>query len=178
VSETVVETTLLDADRRMPRNCSRGWRNPTAWRSRLRSPPLGRSNFVRYAIGTGSPDCSHRVGHCLAAPIAWFNLRRHLGKALQSESRGGTSGRATQFCVIASSSRRLPWRSFCWLEPVCSASVFTVRRRFLGLPVRPHPDRANLASMGRLPDGTARLTFVESLMVKVGHLPGGVRGRG
>ena len=36
------------------------------------------------------------MGMLLAVPIAWFNLRRHLGNALQSESRGGTGGRAVQ----------------------------------------------------------------------------------
>jgi predicted lysophospholipase L1 biosynthesis ABC-type transport system permease subunit len=36
------------------------------------------------------------MGIVFAVPIAWFNLRRHLGNALQSESRGGTSGRAAQ----------------------------------------------------------------------------------
>jgi predicted permease len=36
------------------------------------------------------------MGIVLAAPIAWFNLRRHLGNALHSQSRGGTSGRAAQ----------------------------------------------------------------------------------
>jgi predicted permease len=36
------------------------------------------------------------LGIALAAPIAWFNLRRDLGNALQSETRGGTTGRAAQ----------------------------------------------------------------------------------
>ncbi len=36
------------------------------------------------------------MGIVFAAPVAWFNLRRHLGNALQSESRGGTSGRGAQ----------------------------------------------------------------------------------
>src|SRR5882724_10085793 len=36
------------------------------------------------------------MGVVLAAPIAWFNLRWRLGNALQSESRGGTSGRTAQ----------------------------------------------------------------------------------
>jgi predicted permease len=36
------------------------------------------------------------MGIVFAVPIAWFNFRRHLGSALQSESRGGTSGRAAQ----------------------------------------------------------------------------------
>ncbi|HEX4749972.1 MAG TPA: ABC transporter permease [Bryobacteraceae bacterium] len=35
------------------------------------------------------------LGLILAMPIAWFNLRPHLAEALQSESRGGTAGRAT-----------------------------------------------------------------------------------
>ena len=37
------------------------------------------------------------MGFVLAAPIAWFNLRGHLGNALQSVTRGGTSGRGAQF---------------------------------------------------------------------------------
>jgi hypothetical protein len=36
------------------------------------------------------------LGVLLASPIAWFNLRRPLGDALQSESRSGTSGHSTQ----------------------------------------------------------------------------------
>lgn len=36
------------------------------------------------------------TGLVLAVPIAWFQLRRHPGNALQSESRGGTSGPGAQ----------------------------------------------------------------------------------
>lgn len=36
------------------------------------------------------------MGFALAAPIAWFHLRGLLTSAIQSESRGGTSGRAAQ----------------------------------------------------------------------------------
>src|SRR6266853_278271 len=36
------------------------------------------------------------MGIVFAVPVACFNLRRHLGNALQSESRGGTSGRGAQ----------------------------------------------------------------------------------
>ncbi|MGC2528582.1 MAG: ADOP family duplicated permease [Candidatus Acidiferrum sp.] len=36
------------------------------------------------------------MGILFAMPVAWFHLRRHLGNALQSESRGGTSGRGGQ----------------------------------------------------------------------------------
>jgi predicted permease len=36
------------------------------------------------------------LGVVIAMPIAWFNLRSHLANALQSESRTGTTNRATQ----------------------------------------------------------------------------------
>jgi predicted permease len=36
------------------------------------------------------------LGVVIAVPLAWFNLRSHLGNALQSESRSGTAGRAVQ----------------------------------------------------------------------------------
>src|ERR1700733_3357545 len=36
------------------------------------------------------------MGIVFAVPVAWFRLRRHLGKALQSVSRGGTSERGAQ----------------------------------------------------------------------------------
>ena len=56
----------------------------------------------------GEPDCfdghlamvalatAVTLGVLLAVPIAWLNLRRPLGDALQSEGRSGTSARATQ----------------------------------------------------------------------------------
>jgi predicted permease len=36
------------------------------------------------------------IGILIALPLAWFNLREHLGSALQSESRTGTTGRSAQ----------------------------------------------------------------------------------
>ena len=36
------------------------------------------------------------MGIVFAVPVAWFHLLRHLGNALQSESRGGTSGHRAQ----------------------------------------------------------------------------------
>ena len=115
------------------------------------------------------------MGIVFAVPIAWFNLRRHLGNALQSESRGGTSGRAAQ--VLRHS----------FIVSQIASGIHAVGRsgsartqssacdgRFSGLPVRPHPHWANLASMGNLPGRTSRLTFVESLMDKIGHTAGSV----
>lgn len=36
------------------------------------------------------------LGILIALPVAWFNLRGHLANVMQSEFRGGTTGRATQ----------------------------------------------------------------------------------
>jgi predicted permease len=112
------------------------------------------------------------MGIVFAAPIAWFNLRRHLGRALQSESRGGTSGRATQFL-----------RHSFIVSQIALAFMLLAGAGLLGLSLR----RAMAVSPGfqsdhiltgqiLLPWATypdaARLTFVESLTDKIGHLPG------
>jgi predicted permease len=112
------------------------------------------------------------MGIVFAVPIAWFNLRRHLGSALQSESRGGTSGRATQFL-----------RHGFIVSQIALAFMLLAGAGLLGLSLQ----RAMAVSPGfqsdhiltghiLLPWATypdaARLTFVESLMDKTGHLPG------
>jgi len=113
------------------------------------------------------------MGVALAAPIAWFNLRRHLGNALQSESRGGTSGRAAQIL-----------RHSFIVSQIALAFVLLAGAGLLGLSLQ----RAMAVSPGfqsdhvltghillpwaDYPDGTARLKFVESLMEKTGYLPG------
>ena len=112
------------------------------------------------------------MGVMFAMPIAWFNLRRHLGSALQSESRGGTSGRATQFL-----------RHGFIVSQIALAFMLLAGAGLLGLSLQ----RAMAVSPGfqsdhiltghiLLPWATypdaARLTFVESLMDKTGHLPG------
>ena len=113
------------------------------------------------------------MGVVLAAPIAWFNLRRHMGNALQSESRGGTSGRSAQIlrhCFIVSQ--------------IALAFVLLAGAGLLGLSLQ----RVMAVSPGfqsdhvltgqislpwkSYPDGAARLAFVENLMDKIGHLPG------
>jgi len=113
------------------------------------------------------------MGIVLAAPIAWFNLRRHLGNALQAESRGGTSGRAAQFL-----------RHGFIVSQIALAFMLLAGAGLLGLSLQ----RVMAVSPGfqsdhvltgqillpwaDYPDGTARLTFVESLIDKIGHLPG------
>jgi predicted permease len=113
------------------------------------------------------------IGIVLAVPIAWFNLRRHLVNALQSESRGGTSSRATQFL-----------RHGFIVSQIALAFMLLAGAGLLGLSLQ----RAMAVSPGfqsdhiltghiLLPwadyrDGASRLAFAEKLMDKVGHLPG------
>jgi predicted permease len=113
------------------------------------------------------------MGIVFAVPIAWFNLRRHLGNALQSESRGGTSGRGAQIL-----------RHSFIVSQIALAFTLLAGAGLLGLSLQ----RAMAVSPGfqsdhiltghillpwaDYPDGTARLTFVESMMDKIGHLPG------
>ncbi len=107
-----------------------------------------------------------------AMPIAWFYLRRHLGNALQSESRGGTSGHGAQIlrhCFIVSQ--------------IALAFMLLAGAGLLGLSLQ----RVMAVSPGFQSDHVltgqillpwanyseaARLTFVERLMDKIGHLPG------
>jgi predicted permease len=112
------------------------------------------------------------MGFVFAVPVAWFHLRGHLNHALQSESRGGTSGRATQFL-----------RHGFIVAQIALAFVLLAGAGLLGLSLQ----RAMAVSPGfqsdhilagqiLLPWATysegARLTFVENLLDKIGHLPG------
>jgi len=112
------------------------------------------------------------LGIVFAVPIAWFNLRRHLGNALQSESRGGTSGRAAQIL-----------RHSFIVSQIALAFVLLAGAGLLGLSLQ----RAMAVSPGFQSDhiltgqillpwadypNAARLTFIESLIDKIGHRPG------
>ncbi len=113
------------------------------------------------------------MGIVFAVPVAWFNLRRHLGNALQSESRGGTSGRAAQVL-----------RHSFIVSQIALAFMLLAGAGLLGLSLQ----RAMAVSPGfqsdhiltgqillpwaDYPDGTSRMKFVENLMDKIGHLPG------
>jgi predicted permease len=113
------------------------------------------------------------MGVVLAAPIVWLNLRRHLGNALQSESRGGTSGRTAQIL-----------RHSFIVSQIALAFMLLAGAGLLGLSLQRvmavSPGfRSDHILTGQIslpwksyPDGAARLAFVENLMDKVGHLPG------
>ena len=112
------------------------------------------------------------MGVVFAVPVAWFNLRRHLGDALQSQSRGGTSGRATQFL-----------RHGFIVSQIALAFTLLAGAGLLALSLQ----RAMAVSPGFQSDHIltgqillpwadysegARLGFIEKLMDNVGHLPG------
>jgi predicted permease len=113
------------------------------------------------------------MGILLAAPIAWFNLRRHLSNALQSESRSGTSGRAAQIL-----------RHSFVVSQIALAFMLLAGAGLLGLSLK----RVLAVSPGfrsdhiltgqiSLPrksysDGASRLALMEKLMDKIDRLPG------
>lgn len=112
------------------------------------------------------------MGTVFAVPIAWFNLRRHLGSALQSESRGGTSGRAAQVLrhtfIVSQIALAFLLLAGAGLLALSLQRVMAVSPGFqsdhvlTGQILLPWADYSE----------AARLTFVEALMDKIGHLPG------
>ena len=113
------------------------------------------------------------LGAVLAMPIAWFNLRRQLGNALQSRTRGGTSSRAAQIL-----------RHSFIVSQIALAFVLLAGAGLLGLSLQ----RAMAISPGfqpehvltgqislpvqTYPNAFARVAFIERLMDNVAHLPG------
>jgi putative ABC transport system permease protein len=112
------------------------------------------------------------LGIVLAAPIAWFNLRRHLGNALQSESRGGTSSRAAQILrhgfIVSQIALAFMLLAGAGLLAVSLQRVMAVSPGFQSDHV--------LTGQILLPwanyPAAARLTFVQSLQDKTGRIPG------
>jgi predicted permease len=113
------------------------------------------------------------MGVLLAVPIAWLNLRRPLGEALQSESRSGTSARSTQSL-----------RQVFVVSQIALAFTLLVGAGLLGISL----ERAMDVSPGfqsdhiltgkiSLPwksysDKNARVAFTEKLDDSLGRLPG------
>jgi predicted permease len=112
------------------------------------------------------------MGIVFAVPIAWFNPRRQLGNALQSESRGGTSGRGAQILrhsfIVSQIALAFILLAGAGLLSLSLQRVMAVSPGFqsdhilTGQILLPWADYSE----------AARLTFVESLMDKIGHLPG------
>ena len=136
--------------------------------------PLGRHIAFDARLALVALAAAVAMGIVLAAPIAWFNLRHHLDNALQSETRGGTAGRAAQtlrhsFIVaqialgIRAAGRGRPAR----------AQSQARDGRFSGLPVRSRSHGPNLSAVERL-SGRDRpgLLSSRSSLDELGHQPG------
>src|SRR5712672_1305850 len=172
VSETVVETTLL--------TLIGGCLGTAVGAGGIRllgalgydHLPLGGQISFDMRLGLVALIAAIVLGIVLAAPIAWFNLRRHLGNALQSESRSGTSGRATQIL-----------RHSFIVSQIALAFILLAGAGLLGLSLQ----RAMAVSPGFQSDHVltgqillpwadyseaGRLKFVEGLTDKLDHLPG------
>jgi predicted permease len=112
------------------------------------------------------------MGIVFALPIAWFNLRRHLGNALQSESRGETSGSAAQIMrhsfIVSQIALAFVLLSGAGLLGRSLQRVMAVSPGFQSDHVL---TGQILLPWANYPEA-ARLTFVETLMDKIGHLPG------
>jgi predicted permease len=111
------------------------------------------------------------MGIVFAVPVAWVNLRRHLGNALQSQSRGGTNGHSAQIL-----------RHSFLVSQIALAFILLAGTGLLGLSLQ----RVMAISPGFRSDhvltgqillpwtyqDAARLTFVENLMDRIDHTPG------
>jgi predicted permease len=112
------------------------------------------------------------MGIVFAVPVTWFNLRRHLGNALQSVSRGGTTGHGAQIL-----------RHSFVIAQIALAFVLLAGAGLLGLSL----ERVMAVSPGfqsdrvltgdiLLPwadyDEAGHVKFAESLIDKLNDLPG------
>jgi predicted permease len=172
VSETLVETTLLTlAGGLLGLAVGAGGIHLLRVLGADRLPLGGRIAFDARLAMAGMV-AAIVLGIVLAAPISWFNLRRHLGSALQSESRGGTSGRAAQILrhgfIVSQIALAFMLLAGAGLLALSLQRVLAVSPGFQSDHVL---TGQILLPWANYPDAV-RLTFVESLMDKIGHLPG------
>ncbi|MGB6198737.1 MAG: ABC transporter permease [Candidatus Acidiferrales bacterium] len=112
------------------------------------------------------------MGIVLAVPVAWFQLRRHLGNALQSQSRGGMTGHGAQIL-----------RHGFVVSQIALAFILLAGAGLLGLSLQ----RVLAVSPGFQSDhvltgqillpwadysAARRVKFMESLTDKLDHTPG------
>jgi predicted permease len=112
------------------------------------------------------------MGIVFALPVAWYQLRRNPGNALQSESRGGTSGHGAQVLrhsfIVSQIALALMLLTGAGLLGLSLQRVMAVSPGFqsdhvlTGQILLPWADYSE----------TGRMKFVESLMEKIGDLPG------
>ena len=173
VSEVAVETTLLTLAGGFL-GLAGGWVGirllGTLGAERL---PLGADIAFDARLAMVAVVGSVILGIALAIPIAWFNLSAHLAGAIQSETRGGTSGRMSQ---------RL--RHGFIVAQIAMALVLLEGAGLLGLSLKQamavspgfRPDHVLtgqiLLPRNQYPNWPARLAFNERLLAEISRLPG------
>jgi predicted permease len=173
VSETIVETTLL--------TLAGGVLGLVAGTGGIRlltalgadRLPLGSQIAFDARLAAVALLGSVAMGLGLALPIAWFNLREHRSRAIRSESRGSTTGRAAQ-CL----------RHCFVVAQIALGLVLLAAATFLGsslqraMSVSPgfRPDHVLTGQISvpwnNYPNWTARLAFNEKLLKDLVRLPG------
>ncbi len=135
--------------------------------------PLGSQIFFNARLAAVGMSAAAFMAIVLAAPIAWFSLRSHLGNALQSEARGGTGSRAAQRLrhsfVVAQIALALCLLAGSGLLGLSLKRAMTVSPGFR--PGHVLSGQISLPSKD-YPNTSARLAFTEKLMDKISHLPG------
>jgi predicted permease len=173
VSEVAVETTLLTLAGGFL-GLAGGWAGirllGTLGAERL---PLGTDIAFDARLAMVAVVGSVILGIALALPIAWFNLSAHLAGAIQSETRGGTSGRMSQ---------RL--RHGFIVAQIAMALVLLEGAGLLGLSLKRamavspgfRPDHVLtgqiLLPRNQYPNWPARLAFNERLLAEISRQPG------
>ena len=173
VSEVVVETTLLTLAGGIL-GLAGGWAGirllGALGAERL---PLGTDIAFDARLAMVAVAGSVILGIALALPIAWFNLGAHLAGAIQSETRGGTSGRMSQ---------RL--RHGFIVAQIAMALVLLEGAGLLGLSLKQamavspgfRPDHVLtgqiLLPRNQYPNWPARLAFNERLLAEISRQPG------
>ena len=173
VSEVAVETTLLTLAGGFL-GLAGGWAGirllGTLGAERL---PLGTDIAFDARLAMVAVVGSVILGIALALPIAWFNLSAHLAGAIQSETRGGTSGRMSQ---------RL--RHGFIVAQIAIALVLLDGAGLLGLSLKQamavlpgfRPDHVLsgqiLLPRNQYPNWPARLAFNERLLAEISRQPG------
>jgi predicted permease len=112
------------------------------------------------------------MGVVFAVPGAWFNLRRHLGNALQSVSRGGTTGHGAQ---ILRHSFIVAQTALAFILLVGAGLLGLSLQRVMAVSPGFQSDHVLtgqiLLTWADYPDAQ-RLTFFDNLLDKLDHLPG------
>jgi predicted permease len=172
VSEVVVETTLLTFVGGLLGLAAGAGGIQLLRRLGADNLPLGSRIVFDARLALLGLVASIVMGIVFAVPVAWFQLRRHLGNALQSRSHWGTSGRGVQIL-----------RHSFLVSQIALAFILLAGAGLLGLSLQ----RVMAVSPGfqsdhvlsgeiLLPwkdyDGAGHVKFMENLLDKLDHLPG------